>query len=109
MPRSTDAQKTERLNAAHGALAGGLSVAQTCVALSRRFALSRRQAYRYVRAARALSAPATPAEATVAATFKLPPRLLAGIRARAAVDGTTIGESVARALAAYLDESGDGP
>jgi len=46
MARSTDSQKAERLNAAHGLLARGLSVAEACVSLSRQFAMSRRQAYR---------------------------------------------------------------
>ena len=57
MPRSTGSQKAERLNAAHGLLAGGLSVTQACAALSGRFELSRRQAYRYVQEAQALAAP----------------------------------------------------
>jgi len=102
MPRSTGSQKTERLNAAHGLLARGLSVAQACVALSGRFDLSRRQAYRYVQEAQALAAPVPLAEPSVAVTFKLPPSLVSRVRVRAAADRTTIGETVSRALSAYL-------
>lgn len=108
MPRSTGSQKAERLNAAFGLLARGLSVAEACVALSGRFDLSRRQAYRYVREAQALAAPVPLAEPSVAVTFKLPPSLVSRVRVRAAADGTTIGETVARALCAYLTGRGHG-
>ena len=102
MPRSTDSQRAERLNAAHGLLALGLSVAEACVSLSGRFAMSRRQAYRYVQEAQSLAAPVPLAEAAVAVTFKLPPSLVNSVRVRAAADGTTISETVTRALSAYL-------
>jgi predicted DNA-binding transcriptional regulator YafY len=106
MPRSTDAQKAERLNAAHGLLARGFSVAEACVSLSDHFALSRRQAYRYVQEAQSLSAPVPAVEPGVAVTFKLPPSLVAAVRARAVRDGTTISETVARALSAWLAGAG---
>jgi predicted DNA-binding transcriptional regulator YafY len=106
MARSTGSQKAERLNAAHGLLARGLSVAQACVVLSGRFELSRRQAYRYVQEAQALAAPVPLTEPSVAVTFKLPPRLVNGVRARAAADRTTISETVSRALSAYLSGPG---
>jgi predicted DNA-binding transcriptional regulator YafY len=102
MARSTGSQKAERLNAAHGLLARGLSVAEACVSLSRQFALSRRQAYRYLQEAQALQAPLPVAEPSMAVTFKLPPSLVSRVRARAAADGTTLSETVARALSAYL-------
>ena len=57
MSRSTETQKTERLNAAHGLLARGLSVAEAALLLSRQFTLSRRQAYRYIEAAQTLRRP----------------------------------------------------
>jgi hypothetical protein len=83
-------------------LARGLSVAEACVSLSRQFALSRRQAYRYLQEAQALQAPLPVAEPSMAVTFKLPPSLVSRVRARAAADGTTLSETVARALSAYL-------
>ena len=55
MSRSTEAQKAERLNAAHALLAGGRSVAEAALSLSRQFAMSRRQAYRYVEEAQTIS------------------------------------------------------
>jgi predicted DNA-binding transcriptional regulator YafY len=109
MIRSTDTQRTERLNAAHGLLARGVSVAEAALSLSRQFAMSRRQAYRYVEEAQAIGRPVVAAEPTVAVTFKLAPSLVDSIRARAALKGTTISEMVSQALRAFLGEaSGNG-
>ena len=107
MSRSTEAQKAERLNAAHGLLADGQSVAEAALSLSRRFAMSRRQAYRYVEEAQMIGRPVVAAEPTAAVTFKLPPSLVDAVRARAAAEGMTISEMVSRALRAFLGEAGD--
>lgn len=106
MSRSTDTQKAERLNAAHGLLVRGLSVAEAAMLLSRQFAMSRRQAYRYLDEAQALNQPVPVVEPTMAVTFKLAPGLVDAIRARAAAEGTTISEMVGRALRAFLGEAG---
>jgi len=105
MPRSTDLQKTERINAAHGLLARGLSVAEAAMALSHQFTMSRRQAYRYIEEAQAIGRPVPVTEPTTAVTFKLPPSLVDAIRARAAAEGTTISAMVGRALRAFLGEA----
>ena len=107
MSRSTEAQKAERLNAAHALLAGGRSVAEAALSLSRQFAMSRRQAYRYVEEAQTIGRPVVAAEPTAAVTFKLPPSLVDAIRARAAAEGVTISDMVSRALRAFLGEAGD--
>jgi predicted DNA-binding transcriptional regulator YafY len=106
MPRSTDAQKAERLNTAHGLLARGLSVTEAALSLSRQFVMSRRQAYRYIEEAQAISRPVPVAEPNIAVTFKLPPGLVNSIRSRAAAEGTTISDLVSRALRAFLGEAG---
>ena len=104
--RSTDMQKTERLNAAHGLLVRGLTVAEAAMSLSRQFEMSRRQAYRYVEEAQATGRPVTAAEPTVPVTFKLAPSLIGSVRARAASEGTTISDMVSQALRAFLAEAG---
>jgi predicted DNA-binding transcriptional regulator YafY len=106
MPRSTNTQKAERLNAAYGLLAQGLTVAEAAVSLSRQFSMSRRQAYRYVEEAQSIGRPVAVAEPNMAVTFKLPPSLVGSLRARAAAEGMTIGDTVSRALRAYLGEAG---
>jgi predicted DNA-binding transcriptional regulator YafY len=104
MSRSTDAQKAERLNAAHRLLARGQSVGEAALSLSRRFAMSRRQAYRYIEEAQLIGRPVPVVETAV--TFKLPPSLVDAVRARAAAEGTTISDMVIRALRAFLGEAG---
>jgi predicted DNA-binding transcriptional regulator YafY len=107
MSRSTEAQKAERLNAALGLLAGGQSMAEAALSLSRRFAMSRRQAYRYLEEAKMIGRPVVVSEPTAAVTFKLPPSLVDAIRTRAAAEGMTISDMVSRALRAFLGEAGD--
>jgi hypothetical protein len=106
MPRSTDPQKSERLNAAHGLLARGQSVAEAALSLSRQFAMSRRQAYRYVEEAQSMPRPVPIAEPTTAVTFKLAPSLVDAIRSRATIERTTISDMVSRALRAFLGDAG---
>jgi predicted DNA-binding transcriptional regulator YafY len=106
MARSTEAQKAERLNAAHGLLARGQSVAEAALSLSRQFAISRRQAYRYIEESQLIGRPVPVVEPATAVTFKLPPSLVDAIRARATAEGTTISEMVSRALRAFLGEAG---
>lgn len=98
-------QKAERLNAAHGLLARGLSVAEVAVSLSRQFTISQRQAYRYVQEAQSLGEPIQVTEPTVATTFKLAPSLVRDLRARAVIDGATISDTVTRALSAFLADT----
>jgi len=105
MPRSTDSQRAERLNAAHGLLTRGQNVAEAAMSLSRQYAMSRRQAYRYIEEAQRIGRPVAIAEPAVAVTFKLPPSLVGAIRARAAAEGTTISDMVSRALRAFLGEA----
>lgn len=102
MPRSTDSQKAERLNAAHGLLARGLNIAEAAMSLSDQFAMSRRQAYRYIQEAQTMGELVPLREPAVAVTFKLTPSLVRAVRDRAATDGLTISETVSRALAAFL-------
>src|SRR6516164_665991 len=89
MSRSTDAQKAERLNAAHRLLARGQSVGEAALSLSRQFAMSRRQAYRYIEEAQLIGRPVPVVETAMAVTFKLPPSLVDAVRARAAAEGIT--------------------
>jgi predicted DNA-binding transcriptional regulator YafY len=105
MPRSTDTQKARRLNAAYGLLVRGLSVAD--MTLSSDFAISRRQAYRYVRQARTLDAPLPVIEPAIAVTVKLPGDVARQLRAHAASSGLTQGEIVGRALEAFIAQARD--
>src|ERR687897_571099 len=102
MPRSTHAQKVERLNAAHGLLARGSSMAEAAVVLSREFGISRRQAYRYLEEAQAIGRPLPVGEAAVPITLKIPGNVVRDLGAYAAASGRALGEIVGRAVAAFL-------
>ena len=101
MSRSTDAQKAERLNAAHSLLARGTGMAEAVVSLSRQFGLSRRQAYRYVQEAQAIGH-AVPVVAPVPITLKMPANVVRDVRTYSMVSGLTISEIVTRAITAFL-------
>ena len=81
-----------------------LSRAEAARHLGREFAVSRRQAYRYLQEAAGLSAPVPAVEPTVAITFKLPVSTVRAIRAYARRSGFSLGQVVAQALTALLDK-----
>jgi Ribbon-helix-helix protein, copG family len=101
MIRSTRVQKAERLRAARRLLADEIGMAEAAVALSRTFGLSRRQAYRYLKLARA-GAPPLAAETSVTITLKMPESLARSLRAHATARGVTASEVVRQAVAALL-------
>jgi predicted DNA-binding transcriptional regulator YafY len=102
MTRSTDAQKAERLNAAHRLLARGIDLADAATTLSRDFGLSRRQTYRYLEEAQAIGHPVPITEPSIPITLKIPGRVVRDLRDYSAVSGLTLGEIVARALSRFL-------
>ena len=102
MARATKTHKARLLNTAYRLLAQETEVAEAARQLEDEFALSRRQAYRYLEQAAALSAPVPAGEPTVAITFKLPVSLVRALRAHARRSGLTLGQIVTRALIALL-------
>jgi len=102
MARATKADKARLLNAAFRLLARQTEVADAARQLEDQFALSRRQAYRYLEQAAALSAPVPRVEPTVAITFKLPVSIVRTLRAYARRSGLTLGQLVTQALTAFL-------
>jgi predicted DNA-binding transcriptional regulator YafY len=102
MTRSTDAEKAERLNAAHRLLTRGTELADAATALSRDFGLSRRQAYRYLEEAAAIGHPVPIAEPSVPITLKIPGSVVRDLRTYSEASGMTLGEIVARAISRFL-------
>jgi hypothetical protein len=102
MSRATKADKARFLNGAYRLLGQQMEPAQAAPRLARKFALSRRQAYRYLEQANALSAPVPAVEPMVAVTFKLPVSTVRALRAYARRSGLTLGQIVTQALAALL-------
>jgi len=102
MARSTDAQRAERLNAAHSLLARGTSIADAVVLLSRQFGLSRRQAYRYLREAEAIGHVVPVVPPSVPITLKVPANIVRDLRDYSLISGLTLSEIVTRAITAFL-------
>jgi hypothetical protein len=102
MARSTDAQKSERLNAAYSLLARGIDMSEAVVLLSRQFAISRRQAYRYLQEAETIGHPVPVIAPSVPITLKLPADILREVRAYSVISGLTLSEIVTRAITAFL-------
>jgi predicted DNA-binding transcriptional regulator YafY len=102
MARSTDAQKSERLNAAHSLLAHGTALAEAVALLSRQFGLSRRQAYRYLQEAETIGHPVPVAAPSVPITLKIPANIVSEVRAYSVVSGLTLSEIVTRAITMFL-------
>jgi hypothetical protein len=99
--RTPAALHAERINAAADLAAAGVPAAEAARVLAGRFAVSARQARRYVDQA-AGGRVAVP-EATVVFTVKLPARLADRVRSHAREHHAAISAVVARALAEFLD------
>ena len=102
MTRATKVEQARLLNAAYRLLQRQMEVADAARRLAHEFALSRRQAYRYLEQATALSAPVAAVEPTVAITFKLPINTVRTLRAQARRSGLTLGVIVTQALSSFL-------
>ena len=102
MARSTNAQKSERLNAAHRLLAGGTRVADAAASLADECGISLRHAYRYIEEAQALRRPVPIPVASIPITFKIPRDIIELLRAYSASTGITLNEIVTRAIKAFL-------
>lgn len=104
MSRATDAEKTQRLNAAHELVSSGHELAVAAESLTARYGMSRRQAYRYLQEAQRIGRPVPVAEPTVPITIKVPAHVVQKLRAYAQARGLTMGEIVARALLVLLSK-----
>ena len=102
MTRSTKADKARQLNAAYDLLQRHVALPAAVQRLSRKFDLSERQAYRYLKEAAQLSRPVEVSEAAVPITLKLPPSTVGLLRKYARSSGLTIGAIVTRALNAFI-------
>jgi predicted transcriptional regulator len=99
--RADNTEYTERVNAAADLLAAGMSAVDAGATLAAQFAVSTRQARRYVDRAAATGRRPVP-EDSVVFTVKLPASLAARVRQHAHDTGVTISALVTQALAAHL-------
>jgi hypothetical protein len=102
MPRSTNTERAQRLNAAFDLLAGGYTALDAAAALMEDFGLSRRQAQRYVEQAQKIKRPVAVPAPIIPITIKIPADVAVELRTYAQTSGLTIGETVARAVLSFL-------
>jgi predicted DNA-binding transcriptional regulator YafY len=105
MGRSTNAEKSERLNAAHRLLARGTRVADAAALLAEECGISLRHAYRYIEEAQALGQPVSIPVPSMPITFKIPGDVIARLREYSSASGITLSELVTRAIKAFLASS----
>jgi predicted HicB family RNase H-like nuclease len=106
--RARGDQRAQRVNAAAEALASGEDMAGAVRSLARRFALSERQARRYVERARAEGVVAVP-QPSVVFTVRVPEAVVNRLRGHARASGRTLSSLVAQAVSEFLDRMGAGP
>ena len=102
MARVTEAEKARRLNLARALLRERLHPPDAARRLADRFSISTRQAYRYLRQARRLTAPAPVPDGKDVLSVRLPRSLIRRLRACSAASGTAVSELVERAVQALL-------
>jgi hypothetical protein len=96
------AEHAERVNAAAELVAAGVPAAEAGRVLAGRFAVSARQARRYVDRALAAGGRVRVPETSVVFTVKVPAALAERVRAQARESGVTISALVARALTEFF-------
>lgn len=79
---------------------------QAAKTLTERYALSLRQAYRYLEEAQQMEHPMPVTEASIPMTIKIPADVAQVLRKFARTSGLTIGEIVARSVRDFLDREG---
>jgi hypothetical protein len=99
-------QYARRVNAAAELVARGMSVVEAARHLARRYAVSERQARRYVDKAREGAVEVPPRKTVL--TVKVPVDLLRRLRSLARRSGQSIGAVVAQALREFLERRGGG-
>jgi hypothetical protein len=102
MAKSSQSERAQRINAAVEILRQHGSLAQAASAVAARFALSKRQAYRYVREANRVGERVPIPEPKVAFTVKLPRDLIGAVRRLATSTGQPLSDIVTQALEAFL-------
>lgn len=108
MNRSSDTDLAERINAARSLIREGVSTEETVAEMMDRFAVSRRQAYRYLEQAQRIKRRVSVPERKVVFTVKLPESLVSFLRRVAGSTGESLSALVAQALKTFLKRRGYG-
>ena len=102
MTRSSNTQRAQRINTALAMMHKYVTPADAATALAKAYAMSQRQAYRYLQEASAQGKSIPVPDEKVVFTVKLPRGLVRQLRARASQRGDTLSDLVTQALMAFL-------
>lgn len=102
MVRSSNTERAKRINAALVLIKREESVSNAARALAKRYNMSKRQAYRYVREAELIGEYVAVPDKKIAFTVKLSRSLISALRQYANFTGKTLSEIVTQALEAFL-------
>ena len=105
MKRATAAEYTRRINIALRCLKQRMTPGQVATQLSRRWGLSRRQAFRYARLARSTGRPLKVPSPKVVFTVKLPVDLLRQVRRHCRREDCALSDWVTQALRRKLPKT----
>ena len=106
MGRSSNAVKAERINMAQELLCQTKDLSEAALAMVQTFGISKRQAYRYLRAAQEYERPVPIPQHKIAFTVKLPQVLVEALHERAQERNQKLSELVTQALEAFLYRPG---
>lgn len=104
MARSSQVERVHRVNVAHQLLQDEMAFAEAAEVLSARFAVGKRQAYRYLHEAYQASSPLESPEAKDVFTVKLPVSLIEQLRSHPRPPGQSLSNFVCQALERALEE-----
>jgi predicted DNA-binding transcriptional regulator YafY len=102
MIRSSKPERAQRINTALALIKSEESLSSAAVALARRYHISKRQAYRYVREAELIGKQVPVPDTKIAFTVKLSKNLVKALRKYAKSTGQSLSEIVTQALEAFL-------
>ena len=106
MTRSTNTEKSIRLNRAFDLLAKGYAPNHAAEALVAMYGMSLRQAYKYLQEARQIGHLIPVVEPTIPITLKIPKEAAAKLRAYSQTNNMTMGDIVGRAVLTFLAREG---
>jgi len=102
MIRSSKPEQAQRINTASALIKSEESLSSAATALARRYGISKRQAYRYVRAAERIGEHVPVPDTKIAFTVKLSKNLIKALRKYAKTTEQSLSEIVTQALEAFL-------
>jgi len=102
MTRSSKPEKAQRINTALDLIKTEESLSNAAASLAKKYPISKRQAYRYIREAELIGKQVPIPDTKMAFTVKLSRNMIKALRSYAKTTGLSLSEIVSQALEAFL-------